>query len=470
MSIPAESSSPFELVTGRNAIRSFALAGGVALHAINVYVVITTMPSIVQSIGGLEYYAWSTTLFVIASILGSATSSRLIGALGPRRAYLIALSIFCLGTVICGSAPSMPVLLFGRTVQGLAGGLLLALSYALIRLVYESRLWTRALAFVSAMWGMATLAGPALGGVFAQAGHWRLAFWVLLPVAALLAFIVNRLVPEQNHDDSSASRLPLGKLALLAGSVLCVSVASLFADDSIKVAGVLLGLALGVVIARLDAGSRVRLLPDGAYSLRTVLGTCYATMALLMLGVTTEIFVPYFLQIIHGRTPLVAGYLAALMAAGWSIAALLFSGATGPRAIWLVRIGPGVMALSLAGLMLLLPRPLWVAHAAGFIGLCVALCGVGFGVGLCWSHMVTRVFRSAVPGQETLASSAVTTVQLYAMSIGAAATGLVANAAGLTDPGGLVGAQNAAHWVFAVFLVFPAFALITARRSMGPLR
>ncbi len=70
MSTHTEPSSPFELVTGRNALRSFALAGGVALHAVNVYVVTTVMPSIVRDIGGLEYYAWSTTLFVIASILG----------------------------------------------------------------------------------------------------------------------------------------------------------------------------------------------------------------------------------------------------------------------------------------------------------------------------------------------------------------------------------------------------------------
>lgn len=459
-----ESSSPFELVTGRNALRSFALAGGVALHAVNVYVVTTVMPSIVRDIGGLEYYAWSTTLFVIASILGSALSAKLIGMLGPRRAYLVALAIFCVGTVVCALAPAMFVLLLGRTLQGLAGGFLLALSYALIRLVYEARLWTRALAFVSAMWGVATLSGPALGGLFAESGHWRLAFWVLLPVAALLAFIVRKLVPD-NPPGASRIDVPWFKLALLAGSVLAISVGSLFQDDRYKVAGVVLGLGLGALIGWLDGRGAVRLLPTGAYSVRTALGACYATMVLLMLGVTTEIFVPYFLQTIHGSTPLTAGYLTAVMAGGWTVAALMFSGATGSRAQLVVRAGPIVMAVALVALTALLPNAAVVAHPLGFAVLCVALGGVGFGVGLCWSRLVTRVFRSAQPGEENLASSAVTTVQLYAMSIGAAVMGLVANAAGLTDPGGVEGARHAALMVFGIFTVFPMLAIFTARAA-----
>ncbi|GGX10002.1 MFS transporter [Pigmentiphaga litoralis] len=463
-----ESSSLLELMTGRNGLRSLALAGGVALHAINVYVVTTVMPSIVKDIGGLEVYAWSTTLFVIASILGSALSSRLIGRLGPRKAYLSALVVFCLGTVVCAIAPAMTVLLAGRTLQGLAGGLLLALSYALIRLVYESRLWSRALAFVSAMWGVATLSGPAIGGMFAQSGHWRLAFWALLPVAALLAVIVSSLVPAQDARGPTKVTVAWGRLGLLAGSVLAFSVGSLFDDNATRIACVALGVVMGGLIAWLDGRSAVRLLPSGAYSVRTVLGACYATMALLMLGVTTEIFAPYFLQVIHDRSPLEAGYLTAVMAGGWTVAALLFSGRTGPSAVRLVGLGPIVMTAALLALAVLLPQPTWVDSAAGFGVLCIALGGVGFGVGLCWPHLVTRVFRSAQPEEANLASSAVTTVQLYAMAIGAALAGWVANAAGLTTPGGVEGAKHAAIAVFALFAVFPALGILTARAAMRP--
>src|SRR5690349_12140454 len=79
-----------DLFAGRNAVYSLALGGSVALHAVNIYVAVTIMPSAVRDIGGLPYYAWSTTLFVLASILGAALSARLLNRAGARDAYAIA--------------------------------------------------------------------------------------------------------------------------------------------------------------------------------------------------------------------------------------------------------------------------------------------------------------------------------------------------------------------------------------------
>lgn len=92
------------LLTGGNAVHSLVLSGGVALHALNIYVVTTIMPSIVREIGGLEYYAWSTTVFVAASILGAALSARLLGAVGAGGAYAIGALVFGLGTLLCAAA------------------------------------------------------------------------------------------------------------------------------------------------------------------------------------------------------------------------------------------------------------------------------------------------------------------------------------------------------------------------------
>ncbi len=80
-----------ELLSGRNGLRSLALAGGVAVHAINVYVATTILPSVVEDIGGLEYYAWNTTLFVVASILGSALSPQVLEKWGLRHSFLMSL-------------------------------------------------------------------------------------------------------------------------------------------------------------------------------------------------------------------------------------------------------------------------------------------------------------------------------------------------------------------------------------------
>ena len=462
----AVSTSWSELLTGRNLLRSVALTGGVALHAINVHIVTTILPSVVRDIGGLGYYAWNITLFVVASIVGSALTSKLLDKLGPRRAYLLGLAVFTLGSILCATALSMPWMLAGRSVQGLGGGLLAALGYALIPVLFEQRLWSRAVALESGMWGVATLLGPAVGGLFAAGGAWRLAFWCLLPVALLQAVIVaGQLGGKPVQGDAAATepvRIPSLKIALLALSVLLVAFAGQVEDSGGKLLGVAAGLAAGVLVAWLDQRPGVALLPTGAYQLSTGMGKVFACVCLLMIASMTEIFVPYFLQTLHGYAPLQAGYMTAAMAGGWSLASLLSSARSSKDADRMVRFGPLVMTLALLALVVLLPGDVDVA--AEGLWLALALGGVGLGVGLGWPHLLTRVLKSARCGEENLASAGITTVQLYAMAIGAAMAGLTVNAAGLTEPGGSDGARHAAYALFACFAVAPALAIVLARR------
>lgn len=461
---PASAPSWADLLSGRNALRSIALAGGVALHAINVYIVTTILPTIIGEIGGLEYFAWNTTLFVVTSIVGSALAAKLLEISGPRRAYLLALLVFALGSTLCALAPTMPALLAGRSLQGLGGGLLFALSYALIRIVFEQPLWPRAMALISGMWGIATLCGPAIGGVFAQPGQWRWAFGALLPIAGLLALIVMGQLQKKTDETSPGSRVPTLKIVLLVTSVVAISVASLSDSLAINVACIAMGLAVAMLIVRLDSHGATRLLPTGAYSLSRPLGRLYALMALIVAAIMTEIFVPYFLQVIHGHTPLISGYMSAVMAAGWTLAAIYSASRTGRKADGMISSGPVVILLSLAALAVMTPMVALLETLFGLVAYCVALAGVGFGIGMAWPHLLMRVFTSAQAGEENLASSSTTTVQLYAMAVGAALAGVVVNSAGLTDPGGIIGAQHASRWLFGAFAIAPAVAVWLARR------
>lgn len=468
-----------DLLRGNNGWRSLALAGGVALHATNVYVATTVLPSIVKEIGGLDLYSWNTTLFVVASILGSVLASKLLTALGPRVAYVTALVGFSAGTMLCAAAPSMPWMLAGRTLQGFGGGILLALSYALIRIVFAPALWSRAMGLVSGMWGVATLCGPAVGGVFAQFGHWRWAFWSLLPVVVGLGLIIRAQVPaglavasvhesSQSHDDhNDAHAIPWFKVVLLCASAVAISLGAVVGSHWLAAVWMLVGLVLAWWLAQRERSVRhalPRLMPTGAYSLRTRLGGLYAAMSLLGLAMTSEIYIPYFLQTIHAQTPFAAGYLAALMAAGWSVGSMTSAGRHGDAAERRVRLGPVIVTLGMLALAWLLPQPSLFASAAGVASLCVALFGVGVGVGIGWPHLLTRVMTAARPGEAALASASITTVQLYSMALGSALAGLIANAAGLAQ--GEVGqAQRASVWLFALFALAPAGAAVIALRG-----
>jgi len=453
-------------LSGANGVRSLALAGGVALHAINVYIATTILPSVVHDIGGLGLYAWNTTIFVVASVLGSALSARLLQQAGPRGAYAIAAAIFTLGSVGCAIAPSMPVMLIGRLVQGLGGGFLFALAYAMIRIVFPEALWPRAMALVSGMWGVATLVGPAIGGIFAELGIWRAAFWSLVPVTLLFAVLAVAVLPKREAGPSQHSAVPLMQLILLTAAVLAISAGSASLDLTRNAAGIVVAVVLAVLLVNAESRSRQKLLPSGAFRPRSTIAALYATMALLAVTVTSgEVFVPLFLQVLHHQSPLFAGYLAAFMAAGWTLGSIASSGATGIGVQRAIMVGPLLGLAGMAALCVLVPKGsagTWLA----LMPICVALVAIGLGVGLAWPHLLTHVLKAARPDEQELAGASITTIQLLATATGAALAGLVANAGGLIEPGGMTGTANAARWLFGMFALAPLLCLVSARRTV----
>ncbi len=461
------------LLGGRNGLLSLALAGGVALHAINVYITTTILPSVVADIGGIDYYSWNTSLFIVASILAAAVSPGLLARCGPRAAYLLSAVIFAAGSLACGFAPSMAAMLAGRIVQGVGGGFLLALSYAMIRIVFDEALWPRGIALVSGMWGVATLVGPAVGGLFAEYGLWRASFWALAPAAVVFGVLATLALPPRDAAPGStgagaagAGGAPMLQILLLTAAVMAISAGSVMTSAWANAAGALVAIVLVCLIAVIEQSASRRLLPSGSFSPGGALGAVYASMMLLSIMVTSsEIFIPLFLQTLHGQTPLVAGYLAAAMSAGWTLGSIGGAGATGAHMRRQLCFAPLPGLIGMVMLAALVPpgsSGSWLALAP----LCAAMLMVGVGVGLAWPHLLTRVLQLAPEGEEAVASASLTTVQLFATAAGAALAGMVVNLAGLTSPGGAAGTAAAALWLFGVFSVAPLLCLFTVRRAM----
>src|SRR5690606_21066020 len=197
-----------EMFRGGRGLAAIVLMSGVALQAMETFIVSTLLPSVVGDIGGLELFAWNTTVFIVASIVAAIFAAIRPFGLGPRGSYILAAMGFALGSLICGLAPVMEVMLIGRAVQGFGAGLLTAMSYAMIRLVFPQHLWGRGFALISSVWGVSTLIGPAVGGVFATFDAWRWAFLILVPSAGLLGLLALRAIPSRS-DESGMQAVPV---------------------------------------------------------------------------------------------------------------------------------------------------------------------------------------------------------------------------------------------------------------------
>jgi MFS family permease len=443
------------LFVGRNGAITFVLAGGLAVHAVSVFVVATILPSIVADIGGLAYYAWTTMLFVIGSICGSAFAATLLGRRGARVSYGVALALFIAGSLLCAVAPAMWILLGGRLLQGVGGGMLSALGYACIRRLFPEALWSRAISLFSGVWGIAALTGPLIGGVFASLDAWRWAFLVDVPIGLAFAIAAQRVLPRDDETDAPPD-VPSVQLVLLALAAAALASAGVTGSSYLRGAGVVVATALLAGLLRWDRHAGRRLLPSGAFDPRCAMGAVSATMLLLAMATSATAFVPYLLQVGMGFGPMVGGYMAALQAMSWTIAALLTASASVAGARRAMAIGPLVMAGGLAAMV-------WALSDGSLPAIAIAQLFIGSGIGMGWAHMGTLMMAAASAGERDVASSFIATTQLVALAFGSAFAGIIVNAAGFATATTPVQVINAGCWLFAALCLAPASALLTSR-------
>ena len=460
------------LLSGRNGVRSITLAGGVALHAVNVYIVVTILPSLVADIQGQQYYSWAATIFVTASLIGASLAAKLLARAGPKVAYVLSALLFAIGTLICSIAPTMPIFLFGRLVQGFGGGFLLSLSYSMVRIVFDPSLWPRAMGLISGMWGISTLLGPAIGGIFAEYSTWRASFWTVGILAILFSLIALKVLPGTTEKKTIPERLPVIQLGLLTVMVLVISASSAINDNMIKIVGIILGAILLLCLAFVDNISKNKMLPQGAFSFQSIFLPLYSLMVIISVAVNgAELYLPLFLQELHGRGPLVAGYIAALMSIGWTCGSLPSAGAKPAIVRKIVILAPILQIIGMVTLLYFIPSQL--ASSGFLLSICIALFLIGVGAGTTWPHLLTRVLQCAPEKDATRASASLTTIQLFSTALSAALAGSITNLAGLFDPGGSAGMISAAYVLFVSLIIIlilgiPCAVLIARNMRSDP--
>jgi MFS family permease len=434
-----------ELLGAKYLGTSVVLAGGVALYATNEFLTISLLPNTVAEIGGSRLYAWVTTLYLVGSVVAATMVSPMLLRVGARSSYLTGLAVFGVASLVCGIAPNMEILIAGRALQGVAGGLLAGLGYAVINAALPHSLWTRGAALVSAMWGVATVVGPAMGGLFAQFGLWRWAFVAMAMLTALMATLVPIALAAVRVDPSGATpkmKVPVWSLLLLGAAALAVSVAQL-PHNVMATAGLLAAatVLLGVFLI-VDWRMRAAVLPPSAFG-SGPLKWIYLTMAVLMVGAMVDTYVPLFGQRLAHLTPVAAGFLGAALAGGWTASEIVSASLDSPRAIGrVIAAAPVVMAAGLA-LGAITQRD---NAPIGIVVLwALALLVAGIGIGMAWPHLSVRAMDSVDdPAEGGAAAAAINTVQLISAAFGAGVAGVVVN----TAAGGDV---VAARWLFTVF-------------------
>jgi MFS family permease len=433
------------------------LLSGVLLQSMSVLMLTTVLPSIVGELGGVAMIGWPTTAYLAASIVAASCAGALATSIGARTIYCAGVLTFGVGALLCSLASAMGWVVVGRMIQGFGGGLEAAVAYVLMRGTFPEQAWSRTIALMSTSWSMSVLIGPLVGGLFAHFGDWRNAFVTAALAAVALAttafFILPRVSPPSR---TQPARVPAGRVALICVAIAATSGASVVMSPLLK-----LGLIAAAIIAfaamlRLDRSASPPLLPSDAFSWRTQTGVAMWLAALLCITFSPlQLYLPMFLQQLHGFDPLAAGFAVATASLAWTGGSLATAGASKPWPDRFMVIGPATMGLALTAIA-------WLAPHSTTLLLIPAIAMLGAGIGQCWPFVAHRIMEGAKAGDEVVAASSVPTVQQMGFAFGAAIAGLIANAGGLSAAIPDAGMVRAAFWVPASFVVASVFAMLTA--------
>ena len=418
------------------------------LHAANSMLTATTLPEAVADIGGLRLISWAFALYLMGSIVAATAISASVASYGLRRTMMVSTLVYTLGSVICAAAPTMPVLLAGRTVQGLGGGALVALVYIAQDRFFPNRMVPRIIACLSVVWTASALCGPLIGGAFATAGLWRFAFWAFALQSLLLAAAVQPLLARAHCAGPLQARpIPLVRLSLVAGAILTISFAGTVTSTVLAATLVLSGCGcLALFVARDSMAGRTRLLPSRATDLAHPVGCGIAMTFFLSLSMMSFlVYGPILLIRLYGLTPLEAGFVVVTETLGWGAGAFFLSGVAPAHEGRLFRIGTGMLAAGLAAQAWFMPYgPLSLIVATAFFGTA--------GYGMIWGYIIKLVVANAGPEDRERAGSLLPSAQQTGFALGAALAGIIANGLGFEQMTHTAQFQSAAFWLFAGFV------------------
>ncbi len=211
---------PAEVTTRRPLVLAAAMMA-IFMAAVESTIVATAMPTIVSELGGFRLFSWVFTAYLLTQAVTIPIYGRLADLYGRKRVFFTGASLFLVASTLCGFARSMPMLIALRAIQGIGAGAVQPIATTIVGDIYTPSERARVQGYVSGVFGVSAIIGPALGALLVEHGSWPVVFWINLPIGAaafvmLGLFLHERLEPRRHEVDYLGSAL----LALGAGALM----------------------------------------------------------------------------------------------------------------------------------------------------------------------------------------------------------------------------------------------------------
>ena len=397
-----------------------------ALAAMDTTIVATAVPQIVDDIGGFSLFSWMFSMYLLTQTVTIPVYGKLADLYGRKAVLLAGIVVFLAGSALCSAAWSMVALIAFRALQGLGAGSIQATVQTIAGDLYALEERGRVQGWLSSVWGIAAIAGPTLGGVFADYATWRWIFLVNLPIGAGALLLIVRHLHEAPAHRRHRIDYPGSVLILLACAATVFGLLQGGVEWpwwSAQSVAVFAGAAVLVIAAvAVERRAAEPVVPGWVWRRRVLAGSnlSYLGLGLMVIGPST--FLPTYAQTVLGLGAVAAGFVLASMSVTWPLASALCSRLylrIGFRDTAL--LGAAIAFVAVAAFPLLAYRcPVWQPVAL------TMLLGAGFGL---LSTPIVVGLQSTVPYQERgVATGSIMFYRYLGQSLGAAIFGALANA------------------------------------------
>lgn len=397
---------------------------GVLLAALDQTIVGTALPTIVADLGGGDHMSWVVTSYLLAETVATVLVGKFGDLFGRKLIFQVSAIVFITGSFLCGLASNMSLLILWRGVQGIGAGGLMVTSMALIADVVPLRERGKYQGAIGAVFGVATVIGPLLGGLFTDHLSWRWAFYVNVPIAILVVVAAARTIPSVRA--AGGARIDyLGIALVAAGSSALILATSWGGNEYAWSSGTIIGLFVAGVMALalfclVETRAAEPMLPMRLFrnQVFTVCSVLSFVVGFAMLGAMT--FLPTYLQYVDGDSATVSGVRTLPLVIGLLIASV-FSGnvtsKTGRYRIFPI-VGCLVMGIGLYLLSRMGPGTgAWLESLYMFV--------LGAGIGLCMQVLTIAVQNTVDYADLGTATSGVTFFRTLGSSFGTAVFGSI---------------------------------------------
>ncbi|HLW33118.1 MAG TPA: MFS transporter [Aequorivita sp.] len=407
-----------------------ALMLTMSLAAMDSTIVATAIPQIVGDLGGFSLFSWLFSIYLLIQTITIPVYGKLADIYGRKPILIIGIVIFVIGSATCAAAWNMYSLIFFRGVQAVGAGAIMATVNTIAGDIYTIRERAKIQGWLSSVWGISAILGPAIGGALADYASWRWIFLINIPVgAASIALIAYFLHEDKSHKGHKIDWAGAASM-LIAGTVIMFGLLQggqswpWLSWNTLII--VLIAILMVYVTIRIERRSAEPILPRWVWKKRVILGANLATIGMGIMTMGPNMYLPVFAQSVTGVGAMAAGFILASMSITWPLSSSLSGNLylrigfrnTALCGIIIVIIGAASF------LFISFPGPIWALVAIQMT--------LGAGFGLITTPLMVGVQSTVEWGQRGVVTGANMFSRYFGQSIGAAVFAAVFNSV-LTD-------------------------------------